>query len=81
METGFHIYNVEPLAEKTRQTQETVGSIGQVEMLHRTNLLAVVGGGSRPKYAANAGKNPLHLNFPKQEIAVVKVKESEGQIN
>lgn len=30
-----------------------IGSISQCEMLHRTNLLAMVGGGSSPKYAEN----------------------------
>lgn len=34
---------------------EVVGSIGQTEMLHRTNLLAIVSGGAMPKYAENTG--------------------------
>ncbi|KAK2186319.1 hypothetical protein NP493_206g04008 [Ridgeia piscesae] len=54
MEKGLRLYNVEPLTEKLHQGLETVGSVGQVEMLHRTNLLAVVGGGAMPKYAENA---------------------------
>lgn len=32
---------------------ETVGSASQCEMLFRTNLLALVAGGSRPKFADN----------------------------
>lgn len=35
---------------------EAVGSVGMAEMLHRTNLLAVVGGGAMPKFAENTGK-------------------------
>ncbi|XP_014671280.1 PREDICTED: WD repeat domain phosphoinositide-interacting protein 4-like [Priapulus caudatus] len=53
METGMRIFNVEPLVEKKRLAVETVGSLGTVEMLHRTNLIAIVGGGALPKYAEN----------------------------
>ena len=52
-ETGFRIYNVDPLTEKLHMGLETVGSLAQVEMLHRTNLLALVGGGAMPKFAEN----------------------------
>ncbi|XP_013409518.1 WD repeat domain phosphoinositide-interacting protein 4-like [Lingula anatina] len=54
MESGVRIYNVDPLAEKLRLGIESVGSVSQVEMLQRTNLLAVVGGGAMPKFAENA---------------------------
>uniref|UniRef100_A0A2R8MTP4 WD repeat domain phosphoinositide-interacting protein 4 n=1 Tax=Callithrix jacchus TaxID=9483 RepID=A0A2R8MTP4_CALJA len=51
METGVRIYNVEPLMEKGHLDHEQVGSMGLVEMLHRSNLLALVGGGSSPKFS------------------------------
>jgi len=31
-----------------------MGSVINCEMLHRTNLIAIVGGGSRPKFADNS---------------------------
>ena len=34
---------------------ELVGSVAHTEMLHRTNLLAIVGGGAMPKFAENTG--------------------------
>ena len=34
---------------------EQVGSVRHVEMLFRTNLIAIVGGGSNPKCADNTG--------------------------
>ncbi|XP_045618016.1 WD repeat domain phosphoinositide-interacting protein 4 isoform X1 [Procambarus clarkii] len=53
MDSGVRIYNVEPLAEKAHLCESLVGSVSHGEMLHRTNLLAMVGGGAVPKYADN----------------------------
>ncbi|XP_006032074.1 WD repeat domain phosphoinositide-interacting protein 4 isoform X1 [Alligator sinensis] len=72
MESGVRIYNVEPLMEKGHLDHEQVGSVGHVEMLHRSNLLALVGGGSNPKFSdisvliwddAREGKDKLVLEF------------------
>uniref|UniRef100_A0A8C6R3J4 WD repeat domain phosphoinositide-interacting protein 2 n=1 Tax=Nannospalax galili TaxID=1026970 RepID=A0A8C6R3J4_NANGA len=51
METGVCIYNVEPLMENGHLDQEHIGSMGLVEMLYRSNLLALVGCGSSPKFS------------------------------
>lgn len=53
METGLRIYNVDPLVEKAHYDIDVMGSVAQCEMLHRTNLLAVIAGGSRPRFACN----------------------------
>ncbi|XP_011298180.1 WD repeat domain phosphoinositide-interacting protein 4-like [Fopius arisanus] len=53
MESGLRIYNVEPLVEKAHFDSDLMGSIAISEMLWRTNLIALVGGGSRPKFADN----------------------------
>ncbi|XP_053153006.1 WD repeat domain phosphoinositide-interacting protein 4 isoform X1 [Hemicordylus capensis] len=75
METGVRIYNVEPLMEKGHLDHEQVGSVGLVEMLHRSNLLAIVGGGGNPKFSeisvliwddareGKEGKDKLVLEF------------------
>ncbi|KAL3278916.1 hypothetical protein HHI36_016434 [Cryptolaemus montrouzieri] len=53
MESGVRIYNVEPLCEKTHYYIDMVGSVSQCEMIYRTNLIGIVSGGSRPKFADN----------------------------
>eukprot|EP00058_Branchiostoma_floridae_P011907 XP_002597395.1 hypothetical protein BRAFLDRAFT_113873 [Branchiostoma floridae] len=53
MDDGFRLYNVEPLVEKLSLAHTEVGSVSQVEMLHRCNVVAVVGGGNKPKFAEN----------------------------
>jgi len=53
MESGLRIYNVEPLAEKAHFVVDIMGSVGQCEMLYRTNLLAMIPGGASPHFAAN----------------------------
>uniref|UniRef100_A0A2K5QPR0 WD repeat domain 45 n=4 Tax=Platyrrhini TaxID=9479 RepID=A0A2K5QPR0_CEBIM len=66
METGVRIYNVEPLMEKGHLDHEQVGSMGLVEMLHRSNLLALVGGGSSPKFSEISGLCDLCPSLEKQ---------------
>ncbi|XP_063744990.1 WD repeat domain phosphoinositide-interacting protein 4 isoform X2 [Eleginops maclovinus] len=51
METGVRIYNVEPLMEKGHLDHEQIGSVASCSMLHRSNLLALVGGGINPKFS------------------------------
>uniref|UniRef100_A0A9L0R4I4 WD repeat domain 45 n=1 Tax=Equus caballus TaxID=9796 RepID=A0A9L0R4I4_HORSE len=58
METGARIYSVEPLMEKGHLGHEQVDSMGLVEMLHRSNLLALMGGGSSPKFLEISCSNP-----------------------
>lgn len=52
-DTGCRIYNIEPLHVKLCLDVAQFGTLSICEMLHRSNLLALVGGGIRPKFADN----------------------------
>ena len=75
---GLRVFNVEPVREQAHYTAEAVGSVAQAEMLYRTNLLALVAGGRKPKYADNtvmiyddrAAKMVLEFTLPDQVLAV-----------
>ncbi|KAK7506215.1 hypothetical protein BaRGS_00002327, partial [Batillaria attramentaria] len=53
-ENGVKIFNVDPLALKLQLGPESVGSVSLTEMLYRTNILAIVGGGNYPKFDEKA---------------------------
>ncbi|XP_066909778.1 WD repeat domain phosphoinositide-interacting protein 4 isoform X3 [Halyomorpha halys] len=53
MENALRIYNVEPLTEKSHYDADAIGSLATCEMLNRTNILAIVGGGKQTKYPDN----------------------------
>ncbi|XP_071501508.1 WD repeat domain phosphoinositide-interacting protein 4-like [Diadema antillarum] len=82
-ETGLRVYNVDPLALKLRLDKEDVGSVAKVEMLHRTNLIAIVAGGMTPKFAENTvliwddrkRKFILEFTFPSAVLAVRLTRE------
>lgn len=58
---GFRIFNTHPFKDTfhrgkvayIRRIIEFDGGIGIVEMLYRTNIIALVGGGESPKYPPN----------------------------
>jgi WD40 repeat protein len=52
-ESGLKIYNVDPLAVKATLDPGEVGTISIVELLHRTNLIALVAGGAKQKFSEN----------------------------
>lgn len=56
MNDGIRVFNTEPLVEKLYLNKDTdkVGSVAIVEMLDRTNLIAVVSGGNYPIIAPNS---------------------------
>lgn len=53
LDSGVRIYNVDPLLELTSYGVDQFGSVALCEMLHRTNLLAIVAGGATPRFADN----------------------------
>uniref|UniRef100_A0A668UQG1 Uncharacterized protein n=1 Tax=Oreochromis aureus TaxID=47969 RepID=A0A668UQG1_OREAU len=64
--TGVRIYNVEPLMEKGHLDHEQVGSVALCSMLHRSNLLAIIGGGVNPKFSEISGLCDLCPSLEKQ---------------
>jgi hypothetical protein len=51
---GLRVFNLEPIRERAHYTEEQVGSLAMAEMLYRTNLVGMVAGGRKPKFADNA---------------------------
>lgn len=74
---GFFVADSNPLKERFRRgtirsricayTAEFDAGFGEVEMLHKCNILALVGGGTNPKYPKN--KVVIWDDFQVQSIA------------
>ena len=75
---GLRIFNIDPIREQAHYTEEVVGSMAHADMLYRSNLVALVSGGKRPKFAENtvmifddaSGKMVLEFTFPDPVLAV-----------
>ena len=66
-ETGFRIYNSYPLKLSCKRKMD--GGIGIIEMFSRSNILALVGGGSNP----NFDKNKVILYDDSKEKIVTEI--------
>lgn len=74
-ERGFRIYQTYPLAEPYERVMN--GGIGVVEMLYKSNFLALMGGGKVPKY----GKNKLVIWDDHENKVISELKFSTTIIN
>lgn len=80
---GFLVYNTNPIDLRVRRffapSSGSGSGIGQISMLHRTNYLALVGGGKSPRFPSNKviiwddlkRKSSLSLNFMSPVLKVL----------
>ncbi|KAI9230442.1 MAG: transducin/WD40 domain-containing protein [Piptocephalis tieghemiana] len=84
LQDGFRIYSADPLSLKKRKVFPANlggGGIGLVEMLWRTNYLALVGGGKEPRWPPNKviiwddakGRGIIELEF-RSEVKAVRLR-------
>jgi len=54
LDDGLRVFCLDPIREMTHLRHELVGSVSKAEMLYKTNLIAFVGGGKKPRFPDNA---------------------------
>ena len=71
-QTGFRILNSNPF--KNNFCRDMNGGIGLIEMLNRSNIVALIGGGKSPRYSAN--KLVLWDDHKQKEISEMRFMSS-----
>lgn len=77
VENGFCTYNIEPLSQLLMQDIPDCGGIGKVQLLNRTNLIAIVGNGKHMKYP----KNKVVIWDASQKKAVIELTFDSAVLN
>lgn len=72
-ENGFAVYNCDPLGKRFSRLQTAKSGIGIAEMLFRSNMFALVGGGTVPKY--DKDKVMIWDDFKSKCIAELQFKD------
>ena len=68
LENGFMVYGTYPIKNQYKRNMD--GGIKQAEMLYRTNLLALIGGGDIPKF--NSKKVVLWDDYQNKMVSEIK---------
>ncbi|ESO07695.1 hypothetical protein HELRODRAFT_185445 [Helobdella robusta] len=85
--TGVRIFNTDPLVSNLTLPNDVVGGVVVAELLNKTNILAVVGGGANAKFPENSvvlldcsiplkNKKTVDIRFS-QPVLAVKIKETK----
>lgn len=53
LDDGLRVFHLDPVRELSHLRHELVGSVSKAEMLYKTNLVAFVGGGKKPRFPDN----------------------------
>ena len=77
LDDGLRVFYLDPIREMSHLRHELVGSVSKVEMLYKTNLIAFVGGGKKPRFPEN---NILVYDDRQQEF-VMEVILPESVLN
>jgi len=77
LDDGLRVFYLDPIREMSHLRHELVGSVSKVEMLYKTNLIAFVGGGKKPRFPEN---NVLVYDDRQQEF-VMEVSLPESVLN
>eukprot|EP00093_Oithona_nana_P003531 03531.XXX_132679_133827_1 [CDS] Oithona nana genome sequencing. len=77
LDDGLRVFYLDPIREMSHLRHELVGSVSKVEMLYKTNLIAFVGGGKKPRFPEN---NILVYDDRQQEF-VMEVSLPESVLN
>ena len=77
LDDGLRVFYLDPIREMCHLRHELVGSVSKAEMLYKSNLIAFVGGGKKPRFPEN---NVIVYDDRQQEF-VMEISLPESVLN
>ena len=77
LDDGLRVFYLDPIREMAHLRHELVGSVSKAEMLYKSNLIAFVGGGKKPRFP----ENNIIVYDDRQQEFVLEVSLPESVLN